>query len=109
MGLLDAVIAAGFIGEPSKKRYSELLSQKLALEVAAGLRAIGFPNVKPCIIGGILIPRSARTSLKKTVIASKYTCLYASNMPGSWSADGVFSHRHFFPLRRPLPSWLVGC
>jgi hypothetical protein len=47
MGLLDAVIAAGFIGEPSKKRYSELLSQKLAQEVAAGLRAIGFPNVKP--------------------------------------------------------------
>ncbi|MGC8638844.1 MAG: hypothetical protein ACP5XB_03070 [Isosphaeraceae bacterium] len=47
MGLLDAVVAAGFIGEPSKKRYSEVLSQKLAQEVAAGLRGIGFPNVKP--------------------------------------------------------------
>ena len=52
MGLLDAVIAAGFVGEPSKKRYSELLSQKLAQEVAAGLRAIGFPNVKP-MPGGV--------------------------------------------------------
>lgn len=47
MGLLDAVVAAGFIGEPSKKRYSEVLSQKLAQEVSAGLRGIGFPNVKP--------------------------------------------------------------
>src|SRR4051794_20468120 len=47
MGLLDAVKAAGLIGEPSKKRYSEVLSQKLAQEVAAGLRGIGFPNVKP--------------------------------------------------------------
>lgn len=47
MGLLDAVVAAGVIGEPSKKRYSEVLSQKLAHEVAAGLRGIGFPNVKP--------------------------------------------------------------
>lgn len=47
MALLDAVIAAGFVGEPSKKRYSEVLSQKLAQEVAAGLRAMGFPKVKP--------------------------------------------------------------
>lgn len=52
MGLLDAVIAAGHIGEPSKKRYSEVLSQKLAQELAAGLRGIGFPNVKP-LQGGV--------------------------------------------------------
>ena len=47
MGLLDAVRAAGVIGTPSKKRYSEVLSQQLAQAVAAGLRGIGFPNVKP--------------------------------------------------------------
>ncbi len=51
MGLLDAVTAAGFIGEPSKKRYSEVLSQKLAQAVATGLREIGFANVKPPIGG----------------------------------------------------------
>ena len=30
-----------------KKRYSEVLSQKLAPEVAGGLRSIGFDGVKP--------------------------------------------------------------
>jgi len=30
-----------------KKRYSEILSRHLATEVAAGLREIGFPKVKP--------------------------------------------------------------
>lgn len=33
--------------QSSKKRYSELLSAALAVEVADGLRAIGFANVKP--------------------------------------------------------------
>lgn len=52
MSLLDAVLAAGVIPAPDarkedKKRYSEILSQKLAQEMAAGLRAIGFPGVKP--------------------------------------------------------------
>jgi hypothetical protein len=50
--MLDAVIAAGIIpGNDAKqglrKRYSEVLSQRLAQEVAAGLRAIGFTSVKP--------------------------------------------------------------
>jgi hypothetical protein len=51
MGLLDAVVAAGkwepAAAQKEKKRYSEVLSQKLAQEVAAGLRGVGFPNVKP--------------------------------------------------------------
>ena len=56
MSLVDAVVAAGSIppgGAPQaqKKRYAELLSSHLATEVADGLRALGFPNVKP-IRGG---------------------------------------------------------
>lgn len=51
MALLDAVRNAGLFptdgGRPEKKRYAELLSKHLAQEVAAGLRDIGFPNVKP--------------------------------------------------------------
>ena len=52
MGLRDAVIRAGVIpsdgaAQPDKKRYSELLSHHLALEVANGLRLVGFPRVKP--------------------------------------------------------------
>lgn len=52
MSLLDAVLAAGPIPGPEarkelKKRYSEVLSQKLAQEVAGGLRAVGFGGVKP--------------------------------------------------------------
>ena len=56
MPLLDAVRAAGLIPpltapQSLKKRYSELLSAALAVEVADGLRALGFTNVKP-IRGG---------------------------------------------------------
>jgi len=52
MSLLDAVVAAGILPsteakQGDKKRYSELLSQLLAQEVASGLRNAGFPNVKP--------------------------------------------------------------
>jgi hypothetical protein len=52
MSLLDAVIAAGPLppdsaSQAQKKRYSELLSSHLAEEVADGLRAAGFPGVKP--------------------------------------------------------------
>jgi hypothetical protein len=52
MALLDAVVSAGLLPDGNapredKKRYSELLSQQLAQEVAAGLRAIGFEGVKP--------------------------------------------------------------
>ena len=52
MSLLDAVLAAGILPsteakKEDKKRYSELLSQALAQEVASGLRNVGFPNVKP--------------------------------------------------------------
>ncbi len=52
MGLLDAVIAAGILPaadakKEEKKRYSEVLSQRLAQEVAAGFRNIGFDGVKP--------------------------------------------------------------
>ena len=52
MGLVDAVIAAGPYPAPEatqaqKKRYSELLSKHLAPEVAAGLRGVGLPNVRP--------------------------------------------------------------
>jgi len=52
MSLVDAVIRAGVIpdsaaSQSEKKRYSELLSRHLAIEVAAGLRRIGFKNVKP--------------------------------------------------------------
>jgi len=52
MSLLDAVIKAGSIPgveapQARKKRYSEVLSAHLAQEVAEGLRAVGFRNVKP--------------------------------------------------------------
>jgi hypothetical protein len=56
MSLIDAVVAAGPIpasdaAQHEKKRYAEVLSQKLAQEMAAGLREIGFEGVKP-IEGG---------------------------------------------------------
>lgn len=52
MSLVDAVIAAGSKPPDSapraaKKRYSELLSRHLAIEVAEGLRSQGFPGVRP--------------------------------------------------------------
>ena len=52
MSLLDAVVAAGVIppasaSQAEKKRYAEVLSRHLAFEVADGLRAVGFPRVKP--------------------------------------------------------------
>ena len=52
MSLVDAVVAVGPPPPPEatqagKKRYSELLSRHLAVEVGEGLRAVGFPNVKP--------------------------------------------------------------
>ncbi len=52
MSLVDALLAAGPIApatgtQSAKKRYSELLSKHLAIEVADGLRAVGFPAVKP--------------------------------------------------------------
>lgn len=52
MSLLDAVVAAGAIPadsapQPTKKRYSELLSKHLAEETAASLRELGFPGVRP--------------------------------------------------------------
>ena len=52
MSLLDAVIASGQIPDRAseqavKKRYSERLSRNLAVEVAEGLRRVGFPTVKP--------------------------------------------------------------
>jgi hypothetical protein len=52
LSLVDAVIAAGeIVGATAhreiKKRYSERLSAALAIEVGEGLRAVGFPNVKP--------------------------------------------------------------
>lgn len=52
MSLLDAVLSAGIVPDPDaaskeKKRYSEILSQRLAQEFAKGLRDIGFNNVKP--------------------------------------------------------------
>ena len=52
MSLLDAVVKAGPYlnsSEPQskKKAYSERLSHLLADEVAAGLRSVGFQNVKP--------------------------------------------------------------
>lgn len=52
MSLVDAIIAAGDIPDGSahqsvKKRYSEVLSEKLAREVAQGLRDVGFTNVHP--------------------------------------------------------------
>ncbi len=52
MSLLDAVTATGPIpadhaSREVKKAYSERLSRHLAEEVAAGLRQLGFPRVKP--------------------------------------------------------------
>lgn len=52
MSLLDAIKNAGLIADnnapqAAKKRYSEILSSRLATEVADGLRSEGFPNVKP--------------------------------------------------------------
>lgn len=52
MGLTDAVALAGSLPpdtakQSAKKGYSESLSSRLATEVAAGLRAVGFSNVKP--------------------------------------------------------------
>jgi len=52
MSLLEAVIATGLLPpdtatQAQKKRYSEVLSGHLAVEVAEGLRTVGFPNVKP--------------------------------------------------------------
>lgn len=57
MALVDAVISAGIIPgmdaqQSVKKRYSEVLSNALADQVAAGLRAVGFPSVKPDAQGG---------------------------------------------------------
>lgn len=56
MSLVDAVIAAGELPQDSvpqsqKKRYSEILSDHLAKELADGLRSIGFTNVKPTKTG----------------------------------------------------------
>lgn len=52
MGLRDAVIRAGLIPSDQveqkvKKRYSEMLSHHLAIEVADGLRERGFSAMKP--------------------------------------------------------------
>lgn len=52
MSLLDAVIRCGRIPsstakQSDKKRYSELLSNYLAIEVSEGLRKIGFTGTKP--------------------------------------------------------------
>jgi len=52
MSLLDAVTATGPIpaddaSREVKKAYSERLSRHLAEEVAAGVRQLGFPRVKP--------------------------------------------------------------
>lgn len=52
MSLFDAVVGTGPPPGPEatqaqKKRYSEVLSARLAQEVAEGLRKVGFKNVKP--------------------------------------------------------------
>lgn len=52
MALLDAVIAVGPLPPENapkerKKRYSEVLSQALAQQVASGQRAAGFTGVRP--------------------------------------------------------------
>src|SRR5205823_1219713 len=56
MSFADAVIKAGApppgdAAQAAKKRYSEILSKHLAQELAAGLRGVGFRNVKP-LAGG---------------------------------------------------------
>ena len=50
MALRDAVIRAGLVPpdtaeQSQKKRYSELLSHHLAIEVADGLRSLGFADI----------------------------------------------------------------
>ncbi len=52
MSLLDAVIATGQVPldtatQAQKKRYSEILSAHLAVEVSEGLREVGFLTTKP--------------------------------------------------------------
>ncbi len=52
MSLLDAVIATGLLPPDSvtqaqKKRYSEILSSHLTVEVAEGLRSVGFQGIRP--------------------------------------------------------------
>jgi len=52
VSLLDAVIENGplppdSVSQAAKKRQSELLSDRLATAVASGLRAAGFPKVRP--------------------------------------------------------------
>jgi len=52
MSLLDAVVATGPLppdstAQAQKKRYSEILSSHLAVEVAEELRANGFQKIKP--------------------------------------------------------------
>lgn len=62
MSIRDAVLKTGPIPpleatRAIKKRYSELLSRHLAIEVGEGLRRVGFSNVKP-----------SRTDSKETAI-----------------------------------------
>ena len=64
MALVDAVLATGAYPAPDarqdqKKRYSELLSKHLAVEVADGLRAVGLPHIHPVRggPGGAVVPR----------------------------------------------------
>jgi hypothetical protein len=52
MSLLDAIVQTGLMPSATavqaiKKRYSEVLSSHLAVEVASGLRTVGFRGVKP--------------------------------------------------------------
>ncbi len=52
MSLVNAVTATGLLPpdeapQAQKKRYSEILSSHLAIEVAEGLRAVGFAGVRP--------------------------------------------------------------
>jgi len=52
MSLIDAIVKAGSKPPDSaeqsvKKRYSEILSHALAMEIAEGLRSVGFAQVKP--------------------------------------------------------------
>jgi hypothetical protein len=56
MSFLTAIVETGAIPPKSanraaKKRYSELLSQHLAHQVAMGLRSIGLKGVHP-LLGG---------------------------------------------------------
>jgi len=52
MPLIEAIVSAGTkppdsAEQPNKKRYSEVLSHALAMEIAEGLRTVGFDAVKP--------------------------------------------------------------